>query len=368
MKSEDGEHQVLSPWSSSPRGPAATSASQSTWRRWVRLLASFRPRTHEPTTMTVTMPATVAAIMDSSSIQRITLMLGSSLMWTMLAVLGRRRHSVEHTARLLFFVSLGAFVGVLSCTLRMTRPHGSIAVNASVVVRGFTTAFAFAARFMSLIHLRIVDSAALTSMAPVLAGLPTMAGSTTRRPVWFVFSLTCLVTAMGLLLYQDEGMGSQRLQSFGWAFLSACLVAGQEFFAHTTKDIPQGVLLLHSSFTSLLFSTLLAGNVLESPKALLTKVDMGEMSMASQTAFAYVFFVSKARETDQGLANMYKYAMDVLMACALTWTFLPEDAVPTASYGAAVFVLCAVVTAEVQRLHHMPRPAPGGRVRMRFFM
>ncbi|XP_054923086.1 uncharacterized protein [Dermacentor andersoni] len=149
MKSEDGEHQVLSPWSSSPRGPAATSASQTTWRRWVRLLASFRPRTHEPTTMTVTMPATVAAIMDSSSIQRITLMLGSSLMWTMLAVLGRRRHSVEHTARLLFFVSLGAFVGVLSCTLRMTRPHGSIAVNASVVARGFTTAFAFAARCAS---------------------------------------------------------------------------------------------------------------------------------------------------------------------------------------------------------------------------
>ncbi|XP_054923172.1 uncharacterized protein [Dermacentor andersoni] len=98
------------------------------------------------------------------------------------------------------------------------------------------------------------------------------------------------------------------------------------------------------------------------------QVDMGEMSMASQTAFAYVFFVSKARETDQGLANMYKYAMDVLMACALTWTFLPEDAVPRSSYGAAVFVLCAVVTAEVQRLHHMPRPAPGGRVRMRFFM
>ncbi|XP_054923171.1 uncharacterized protein [Dermacentor andersoni] len=221
---------------------------------------------------------------------------------------------------------------------------------------------------MSLIHLRIVDSAALTSMAPVLAGLPTMAGSTTQRPVWFVFSLTCLVTAMGLLLYQDEGMGSPRLQSFGWAFLSACLVAGQEFFAHTTKDIPQGVLLLHSSFTSLLFSTLLAGNVLESPKALLTKVDMGEMSMASQTAFAYVFFVSKARETDQGLANMYKYAMDVLMACALTWTFLPKDVVPTSSYGAAVFVLCAVVTAEVQRLHYMPRPAPGARVRIRFFM
>lgn len=75
-------------------------------------------------------------------------MLGSSLMWTMLAVLGRRRHSVEHTARLLFFVSLGAFVGVLSCTLRMTRPQGTIAVNASVVVRGFTTAFAFAARYV----------------------------------------------------------------------------------------------------------------------------------------------------------------------------------------------------------------------------
>ncbi|KAL1468106.1 hypothetical protein MTO96_041694, partial [Rhipicephalus appendiculatus] len=52
-------------------------------------------------------------------------MLGSSLMWTMLAVLGRRRRSLEYTARLVFYVSMGAFVGVLSCTLRMTRPKGS---------------------------------------------------------------------------------------------------------------------------------------------------------------------------------------------------------------------------------------------------
>ncbi|XP_049270809.1 uncharacterized protein LOC125758085 [Rhipicephalus sanguineus] len=173
---------------------------------------------------------------------------------------------------------------------------------------------------------------------------------------------------MGLLLYQVEGMRPQRLQSFGWAFLSACLVAGQQVFTQTTKDVPQGVLLLHSSFTSLILSTLFAGNVLECPKDLLTKVDMGEMSVASQTAFAYVFFVSKAREGDQGLANMYKYSLDVLMVCALTWTFLPDDVVPLASYAAALFVLCAVVTAEVQRLSYTPRPPPGAKVIMRFFM
>ncbi|KAK8769781.1 hypothetical protein V5799_013757 [Amblyomma americanum] len=92
---------------------------------------------------------------------------------------------------------------------------------------------------------------------------------------------------------------------------------------------------------------------------------MGEMSVASQMAFAYVFFVSKARETDQGLANMYKYAMDVLMACALSWTFLAAEPVPLSSYGAAALVLCAVVSAEVQRLSATPRPA---RSRMRFFM
>ncbi|KAH6931994.1 hypothetical protein HPB50_002428 [Hyalomma asiaticum] len=292
MKRDEGTGPIQSPWSPSPpaptggAGPSSTSLPQSAWRRWLQVLATFRPRTHEPTTLTVSMPAAVTAVLDSSSIQRITLMLGSSLMWTMLAVLGRRKHSVEHTARLLFYVSMGAFVGVLSCTLRMTRPQGSFAVNASVVLRGFTTAIAFGARFMSLIHLRIVDSAALTSMAPVLTGLPSMARSTTLKPVWFLFSL----------------------------------------------------------------------------------VNMGEMSAASQTAFAYVFFVSKARETDQGLANMYKYAMDVLMACALTWTFLPDDVVPAASYGAAVLVLCAVVTAEVQRLSCTPRPPPGARVIMRFFM
>ncbi|KAL1480238.1 hypothetical protein MTO96_034734 [Rhipicephalus appendiculatus] len=318
--------------------------------------------------MTSSMPAAVAAVMDGSSVQRITLMLGSSLMWTMLAVLGRRRRSLEYTARLVFYVSMGAFVGVLSCTLRMTRPKGSFAVNASIVLRGFTMAFAFAARFLSLIHMRIVDSAALTSMAPVLAGLPFMARSTIRKPVWLVFSLTCLGASTGLLLFQVEEMRSQRLQGFGWAFLSACLVAGQQIFTQTTKDVPQGVLLLHSCFTSLILSTLFAANVLASPKELLTKVDMGEMSVASQTAFAYVFFVSKARESDEGLANMYKYSLDVLMACALTWTFLPDDVVPLASYAAALLVLCAVVTAEVQRLSYTPRPPPGAKVIMRYFM
>ncbi|KAL3208972.1 hypothetical protein MRX96_038453 [Rhipicephalus microplus] len=89
---------------------------------------------------------------------------------------------------------------------------------------------------------------------------------------------------------------------------------------------------------------------------LCAQVNMGEMSVASQTVFAYLFFVSKARESDEGLANMYKHSLDVFMACALTWTFLPDDVVPLASYAGALLVLCAVVTAEVLRLSNRPRP------------
>ncbi|XP_077508109.1 uncharacterized protein LOC144119335 [Amblyomma americanum] len=357
------EPSLMSP----PLVPSVT-PSERRRRRWLRLLHTLRPRTREPTSQAGSVPAAVAAILDSSSIERITLMLGSSLMWTMLAVMARRSNKLEHTVRLLFYVSVGAFVGVLSCSLRMIRPRTTLGVNASVVARGLTTAVAFTARFMSLHQLRIVDSAALTSMAPVLTWLPAIAPSATRRPGWMFFSLACMMTAVGLLLYQqevDQQLRTERLVGFLWAFLSACLVAGQQLFSAATTDVPQGVLLLHSSFIAVVSSALLAARVLDSPRLLLTQVDMGEMSVASQMAFAYVFFVSKARETDQGLANMYKYAMDVLMACALSWTFLAAEPVPLSSYGAAALVLCAVVSAEVQRLSATPRPA---RSRMRFFM
>ncbi|KAK8756203.1 hypothetical protein V5799_001095, partial [Amblyomma americanum] len=90
------------------------------------------------------MPTMTNALIETAP-QRITLMLGSSLMWTMLAVMARRSNKLEHTVRLLFYVSVGAFVGVLSCSLRMIRPRTTLGVNASVVARGLTTAVAFTA-------------------------------------------------------------------------------------------------------------------------------------------------------------------------------------------------------------------------------
>lgn len=285
-------------------------------------------------------------------------------MWNMLAVMGRRKAALEDTTKLLFYVSVGVFVGVLSCANRMTRPKGSLAVNASIIVRGLVTAVAFGARFMSLHQLRLVDQAVVTSMAPVLSWLPTLLSTAKRHPAWFVFLVTALAASVLLVLYDSE---EQRVEGLLWALLSACLGAAQELFTGTTSEVPQAVLLLHSSFIALISSSLLAGFALESPRVVLTQVDMNAMAVASQLSFAYIFFVSKARETDRGLANMFKYTMDVLMACALGRAYLPDERVPPAGYVAAFFCIVAVVSAELQRISMFPSFAAVAP-KIRFFM
>lgn len=251
-------------------------------------------------------------------------------------------------------------------SLRITRlfcPHGAVVLNSyfrqflqrfrptlSRRVERISDEHFLSHRFVSLGQLSLVDSAVLTSTGPVLTRLPELAMGSVRRPTALVVSLLATGSAIMLLVIPDTSSEqSEHTQGLIWAFTSSFLLASQQLFSDATAGVPHGVLLLYSSFVSLVASMLLAGLLMERPDELFTQNDMGVMALVSQMAFSYVYFIAKAREANDGLVNMYKYSLDVILACALTPVFVAEP-VSINSHVAAVLVVFAVVLSELHRV------------------
>ncbi|CAN7952031.1 unnamed protein product [Ixodes pacificus] len=283
-------------------------------------------------------------------------------MWTFLAVLSRRQDGFTHPVKLLFYASVGVFVGVLTCMTGMRRPPGTNVSKASLLLRSLMTACAFASRFASLWHLSLVDSAVMTSTSLVLTRLPELAQRRTPRSYMLAVSLLLTATALGLLAFSD--MSERRPEGLRWALVSTALHSTQQLLSPATAGMPLSVLLLHTSFALLLLSTLLAAYLMERPEKLFTEADMGTMSLTSHMGFAYVYFVSKGREADNGgLANMYKNAFDVIIAFAFNKAFLDES-VAAISYAAAALVVTGATVSELQRVAGLSHY----RKRFRFFI
>lgn len=320
------------------------------------------------------------SVQEHSSVQATVMAASGSTLWTFLAVLAKTQQKGVHTAKLLFFVSVGIFVGVLTCMAGVQRPRSPPRATLTLLLRSAMGAAALFARFLSLRQLSLVDSAVLTSTAPALALLPELMLALIGRSRSSLAALAppAVLTSLALMLIllpsaipadtlEDEDSWDVWSTSNGvlWAAACALLQAAQQHLSDVTVGIPQAVLLLHTSFALFIGSALLSAWFLDEPEQLFTQGDMGAMAVVSQISFAYVYFVSKARELDEGaLVNMYKYSFDVLCACALAPLSLHE--LPDMrSYAAAVLVILAVVLAE---LHHLVANVPGFRRKLRFFM
>ncbi|XP_064487611.1 uncharacterized protein LOC135399802 [Ornithodoros turicata] len=321
-------------------------------------------------------------VQEHSTVQATVMAASGSTLWTFLAVLGKTQQKGVHTAKLLFFVSVGIFVGVLTCMAGVQRPRSPPRTTLTLLLRSAMGAAALFARFLSLRQLSLVDSAVLTSTAPALSLLPELllALIGRKRSSFVALAPPALFMTSALLLVllpsgapedplEDEDKAKSDILSTRsgalWALACALLQAAQQHLSDITLGIPQAVVLLHTSFALFLGSAILSACFLDEPEQLFTQGDMGAMAVVSQISFAYVYFVSKARELDEGaLVNMYKYSFDVVCACALAPLSLHELPV-LRSYAAAVLVIFAVILAE---LHHLVATMPAFRKKLRYFM
>ncbi|CAN8004575.1 unnamed protein product, partial [Ixodes hexagonus] len=278
----------------------------------------------------------------------------ASIFWGLVAVMVKLSPSLS-TSKLIFHFSLGIFVGVTTCQSGVPVLYGPLSAQRKLVVHSVLATSSIFARFFCLRYLSLMNSYALGNVGPALTLIPEYLF---KGPEVLTFSRlfavammgvgVCLIIHTNLSEVAEESAAHNFSVGCGLALTSAFLRAVQREFSSLDADIPSVMRLFHWSFLALLTSCAVAiwnGDIGQ----IFGDSDMGALVFLSQVSFAFVYFVSKARESgDYGVVNMCLYSGDLVLAIVASLVYLREDTRPL-SYVAAVMVLASVFCAELSK-------------------
>ncbi|XP_064489102.1 uncharacterized protein LOC135400974 [Ornithodoros turicata] len=280
----------------------------------------------------------------------------SSIFWTLLALTVKLSPATA-MAKLLFHVSVGVFVGIMTCMGGVSVPYGALNAQFALFFRSILVVTSLFTRLFALRYLTLVDSFVLSSVSPMLF-LGSQCITRGRSSMIFVqllpMSMTiaafCMVVLSNLVYRTGQGEDTGLFSlGFGLSITSSVLRAITRYFADLTSGIPKAVLIFHWSLVALFASCCMAAS-LDRPWQLFDEHDMGVMVFIAKISFASVYFLDKARDLESyAMTNIFLYVIDLAVSCAMAKLLLGE-ATGTLSYAAAGLVAVSVIISEISGL------------------